>query len=99
MRKFIGDVRAVRAVRADRQLRPVPERLRAQCDGGIWWFRTGSQWREMPERFGAWQTVCDPSMRWRSTTTWCGGGAPASSKLCRKGRSPPAQDQGWAGLG
>lgn len=32
----------------------------------IWRFRTGSQWREMPERFGAWQTVCNRFMRWRN---------------------------------
>jgi hypothetical protein len=31
----------------------------------IWRFRTGSQRREMPERFGAWQTVYNRFMRWR----------------------------------
>ncbi|GAA3833021.1 transposase [Streptomyces chiangmaiensis] len=31
----------------------------------IWWFRTGSQWRETPEWFGAWQTVCNRFVRWR----------------------------------
>ncbi|MFF3128795.1 transposase, partial [Streptomyces sp. NPDC057908] len=31
---------------------PYPERLREQFEGVIWRFRTGSQWREMPERFG-----------------------------------------------
>jgi transposase len=36
---------------------PYPERLREQFEGVIWRFRTGSQWREVPERFGAWQTV------------------------------------------
>lgn len=44
---------------------PYPERLREQFEGVIWRFRTGSQWREMPERFGAWRTVCNRFMRWR----------------------------------
>jgi transposase len=44
---------------------PYPERLREQFEGAIWRFRTGSQWREIPERFGAWQTVYNRFMRWR----------------------------------
>ncbi|WP_406841626.1 IS5 family transposase (plasmid) [Streptomyces sp. AHU1] len=44
---------------------PYPERLREQFEGVIWRFRTGSQWRETPERFGAWQTVYNRFMRWR----------------------------------
>jgi transposase len=44
---------------------PYPERLREQFEGVIWRFRTGSQWREMPERFGAWQTVYQRFVRWR----------------------------------
>lgn len=32
---------------------PYPERLPEQFEGESWRFRTGSQWREMPERFGA----------------------------------------------
>ncbi|NEB91365.1 transposase [Streptomyces bauhiniae] len=44
---------------------PYPERLREQFEGVLWRFRTGSQWREIPARFGAWQTVCNRFMRWR----------------------------------
>ncbi|MFF9652173.1 transposase [Streptomyces sp. NPDC014622] len=36
---------------------PFPERLRRQFEGVVWWFRTGCQWREMPQEFGAWSTV------------------------------------------
>ena len=36
---------------------PYPERLREQFEGAIWRFRTGAQWREMPEAFGPWPTV------------------------------------------
>lgn len=44
---------------------PYPERLRDQFEGVIWRFRTGSQWREIPARFGAWQTVYNRFVRWR----------------------------------
>ena len=44
---------------------PHPQRLREQLEGVIWRFRTGSQWREMPEEFGAWQTVYDRFTQWR----------------------------------
>lgn len=45
---------------------PYPERLREQFEGVIWKFRSGAQWREMPERFGAWSTVVHNRFRqWR----------------------------------
>jgi transposase len=44
---------------------PYPKHLREQFEGVIWRFRTGSQWREMPEEFGAWQTVYDRFAQWR----------------------------------
>jgi transposase len=40
---------------------PYPERLRQQFEGVIRRFRTGGQWREMPEEFGAWSTAHSPS--------------------------------------
>ena len=33
-------------------------------EGIAWKFRTGSPWRELPERFGPWQTA------WKRHTTW-----------------------------
>jgi transposase len=33
---------------------PHPHRLRDQFEGVVRRFRTGSQWREMPEEFGPW---------------------------------------------
>jgi transposase len=45
---------------------PFPQHLREQFEGVIWRFRTGSQWREMPEEFGAWQTVYDRFAQWRN---------------------------------
>jgi transposase len=44
---------------------PFPQHLREQFEGVIWRFRSGSQWREMPEEFGAWQTVYDRFSQWR----------------------------------
>jgi transposase len=44
---------------------PFPQHLREQFEGVSWRFRTGSQWREMPEEFGAWQTVYDRFAQWR----------------------------------
>jgi transposase len=44
---------------------PYPGRLREQFEGVVWRFRAGAQWREMPERFGAWQTVYQRFARWR----------------------------------
>jgi transposase len=44
---------------------PYPERLRQQFEGVIWRFKTGGQWREMPQEFGAWQTVSNRFRQWR----------------------------------
>jgi transposase len=44
---------------------PYPERLRQRFEGVIWRFRTGGQWREMPEEFGAWWTVHNRFRQWR----------------------------------
>ena len=44
---------------------PYPERLRQQFEGVIWRFRTGGQWREIPQEFGAWQTVHNRFRQWR----------------------------------
>lgn len=39
--------------------------LRQQCEGVIWQFKTGGQWRKMPQEFGAWSTVSNRFRRWR----------------------------------
>ncbi|KOG55669.1 transposase [Streptomyces virginiae] len=44
---------------------PYPERLRQQFEGVMWRFRTGGQWREMPQEFGAWPTVHNRFRQWR----------------------------------
>jgi transposase len=44
---------------------PYPERLRQQFEGVIWRLKTGGQWREMPQKFGAWSTVSNRFRQWR----------------------------------
>jgi transposase len=40
-------------------------KLREQFEGVIWHFRSGAQWREMPEEFGPWPTVYGRFRVWR----------------------------------
>ena len=35
-----------------------------------WKYRTGSPWRELPERFGPWQTAYERLNRWSADGTW-----------------------------
>lgn len=36
----------------------------------IWRFRTGSPWRDLPEQFGAWQSVAERHLRWSGDGTY-----------------------------
>ena len=36
----------------------------------LWKLRTGSPWRDLPERYGPWQTCFDRFNRWRGDGTW-----------------------------
>ena len=42
-----------------------PEDPREMLDGILWVLRTGAPWRDLPERFGPWQTVYDYFSAWR----------------------------------
>jgi transposase len=35
-----------------------------------WKYRTGTPWRELPERFGPWQTAYERLTRWSADGTW-----------------------------
>ncbi|SDK86301.1 Putative transposase of IS4/5 family, partial [Cryobacterium psychrotolerans] len=39
-------------------------------EGIAWRFRTGSPWRDLPERFGPWNTVFKRFDRWAKDGTW-----------------------------
>ena len=44
--------------------RPAKDR-RTQRDGIFWILAPGAPWRDLPERFGPWQTVYDHFRKWR----------------------------------
>ena len=43
---------------------------RKVVDGILWKLRTGAPWRDVPERYGPWQTCYDRFVRWRRDGTW-----------------------------
>lgn len=43
---------------------------RTVIDGVLFRVRTGVQWRDLPERFGPWQTVYKRHRRWSADGTW-----------------------------
>src|SRR5215208_2045451 len=43
---------------------------RTIINGILWELRTGSPWRDLPERYGPWQTCFDRFNRWRRDGTW-----------------------------
>lgn len=43
---------------------------RKVINGILWILRTGSPWRDLPERYGHWQTVCGRFYRWRKQGVW-----------------------------
>ena len=43
---------------------------RLTVEGVAWRFRTGAPWRDLPERFGKWNTVYKTFDRWASDGTW-----------------------------
>lgn len=47
-----------------------PKDPRVMLNGVLWILRTGAPWRDLPERFGKWQTVYDYFCRWRADGTY-----------------------------
>ena len=50
--------------------RPPDGRRRQLIDGIRWRTRTGAPWRDVPERYGPWQTVYGLFRRWQRNGTW-----------------------------
>ena len=45
---------------------------RLVIDGILWKLATGAPWRDLPERFGPWQSVYTRCRRWRRAGGWDG---------------------------
>ena len=43
---------------------------RKVINGILWVLRTGAPWRDMPTRYGKWQTVSSRFYRWRQAGIW-----------------------------
>lgn len=43
---------------------------RTILNGILWRLHTGAPWRDVPARYGPWQTVYDRFVRWRRDGTW-----------------------------
>jgi transposase len=43
---------------------------RQVINGILWKLRTGAPWRDVPARYGPWQTCYDRFVRWRRDGTW-----------------------------
>src|SRR5215207_782163 len=43
---------------------------RKVINGILWRLRTGAPWRDLPSRYGPWQTCYDRFVRWRRDGTW-----------------------------
>ena len=43
---------------------------RRVINGILWRLRTGAPWRDLPERYGPWQTCHARFVRWRRDGTW-----------------------------
>lgn len=39
-------------------------------NGMIWRAKTGTPWRDLPERYGKWKTVYSRWLRWRDAGVW-----------------------------
>jgi transposase len=39
-------------------------------NGILWILHTGAPWRDLPERYGPWETVYKRFNRWRADGTW-----------------------------
>jgi transposase len=61
---------------------------REVVNGILWKLRTGAPWRDLPERYGPWQTCYDRFSRWRREGTWDRLLADAQSKSDAVGEDP-----------
>jgi transposase len=61
---------------------PSPRRL--MLDGIFWVLATGAPWRDLPERFGPWQTVYEYFSNWRRSGVFAAIVEVTADKECRR---------------
>lgn len=44
--------------------------MRSTVEGIVWRFRTGAPWRDVPERFGQWNSIYQRFSDWSADGTW-----------------------------
>ena len=62
-----------------------PSDRRLMLDGLFWILATGAPWRDLPERFGPWQTVYDHFRNWRKSGVFAAIVEALQVKLDNKG--------------
>jgi transposase len=70
--------------KAARTGRPASDR-RLMLNGIFWILCTGAPWRDLPERFGPWQTVYDHFSKWRKSGIFAAVIAALQIKLDKRG--------------
>src|SRR4051794_10474773 len=43
---------------------------RRLLNGRLWRYKTGAPWRDLPERYGPWETVYSRFRRWQQAGVW-----------------------------
>ncbi|MBW4670847.1 MAG: IS5 family transposase [Cyanomargarita calcarea GSE-NOS-MK-12-04C] len=43
---------------------------RTVVNGILWILRTGAPWRDMPERYGKWESIATRFYRWQKALVW-----------------------------
>ncbi len=59
---------------------------RTVMNGILWVLRTGSPWRDLPERYGPYQTCYDRFVRWQRDGTWQRALQAAQAKVDAQGQ-------------
>jgi transposase len=58
---------------------------RRTINGILWKVKTGAPWRDIPERYGAWQSIYDRYSYWRKTGFWNVLMRTLQGELCKRG--------------
>jgi transposase len=62
---------------------------RKVINGILWKLRTGAPWRDLPPRYGSWQTCYDRFVRWRRDGIW--------DRLLANAQTTPVRWVRWSG--